>query len=113
VPGYVVEQLSDRIGHFFTINEFHTFVDTDHRGLELSIGGGTVNIELAPGLKLSPAELNQVRHHAVLGRGLAVQAIRTKGKPGTQCGPAENITIAVPFIENVGIGKTIEAGLHR
>jgi beta-glucosidase len=97
--GYVVEQLSDRIGHFFTINEFHTFVDMGHRGLELSIGGGTVNIELAPGLKLSPAELNQVRHHAVLGHGLAVQAIRAKGKPGTQCGPAENITIAVPFIE--------------
>jgi beta-glucosidase len=45
-------------------------------------------------------ELNQVRHHAVLAHGLAVQAIRARGKAGTKVGPAENINIAVPLIES-------------
>ncbi len=86
--GYVTEKLSDRVGHFFTINEFTTFVDLGH-------GAGV----LAPGLKLPPARLNQVRHHAVLAHGLAVQAIRDKAAPGTQVGLAENITSGVPVIE--------------
>ncbi|HEY7428690.1 MAG TPA: GH1 family beta-glucosidase [Gemmataceae bacterium] len=86
--GYVAEKLSDRVKHFFTINEFHTFVEWGH-------GTGL----LAPGLKLSPARLSQVRHHAVLGHGLAVQAIRAKAKPGTKVGPAENISTGVPVIE--------------
>lgn len=86
--GYVAEKLSDRIKHFFTINEFFTFVEWGH-------GTGL----LAPGLQLPPARLNQVRHHAVLAHGLAVQAIRTKGQPGTKIGLAENITVAVPVIE--------------
>jgi beta-glucosidase len=98
--GYMAEKLSDRVRHFFTINEFLSFVDMGHRGLEVDIGGKKVALELAPGLKLSSAELHQVRHHAVLGHGLAVQAIRAKGKPGTKVGPAENINIAVPLIES-------------
>src|SRR5438445_5210738 len=53
--GFVAEKLSDRVKHFFTINEFTTFV-------EWGYGTGL----LAPGLKLPPARLNQVRHHAVL-----------------------------------------------
>jgi beta-glucosidase len=97
--GYVAEKLSDRVRHFFTINEFHSFVDMGYRGQEVRVGGGTVTIELAPGLKLSPGALNQVRHHSVLAHGLAVQAIRAKGRTGTQCGPAENINIYVPLIE--------------
>ncbi|HEY7032951.1 MAG TPA: GH1 family beta-glucosidase [Thermomicrobiales bacterium] len=96
--GYVAEQLSDRVKHFFTINEFHSFVDMGHRGLDLEVGGKQVSIELAPGLKLEPAALNQVRHHSVLGHGLAVQAIRARGKPGTECGFAENINCAVPLV---------------
>jgi beta-glucosidase len=85
---YVAEKLSGRIRHFFTINEFTTFV-------ELGYGTGL----LAPGLKLPPARLNQVRHHAVFGHGLAVQAIRAKSQQGTQVGLAENICCGVPVIE--------------
>jgi beta-glucosidase len=70
--GYMAEKLSDRVRHFFTINEFLSFVDMGHRGLEVDIGGKKVALELAPGLKLSSGELHQVRHHAVLGHGLAV-----------------------------------------
>jgi beta-glucosidase len=86
--GYVSEKLSDRIKYFFTINELATFVELGH-------GAGL----FAPGLKLPPARLNQVRHHAVLAHGLAVQAIRARAKPGTKVGPAENIAAVVPVVE--------------
>ena len=97
--GYVAEQLSDRVRHFFTINEFRAFVDMGHRGHEVAVPGGTLTIAIAPGLRLSPGELNQVRHHAVLAHGMAVQAIRARGKAGTKVGPAEVIECAVPVIE--------------
>jgi beta-glucosidase len=86
--GYVGEKLSDRIRCFFTLNEISAFVELGHRtGV------------FAPGLKLSPASVNQVRHHAVLAHGLAVQAIRAGAKPGTKVGPAENIAAVVPAVE--------------
>src|SRR5262245_57204716 len=56
-------------------------------------------MEAAPGLRLAPGDLNQVRHHAVLGHGLAVQAIRAKGKAGTKVGFADNVRALVPLIE--------------
>jgi beta-glucosidase len=87
--GYLAGKLGDRIRHFFTINEFTTFVEWGH-------GTG----RLAPGLKLPPARLNQVRHHAVLAHGLAVRAIRVSAPPGTRLGPAENIVSGVPVIES-------------
>jgi len=86
--GYVAERLSDRVKHFFTINEFGAFVELGYRtGIH------------APGLKLPPGRFNQTRHHSVLGHGLAVQAIRAKAKSGTKIGLAENMTICVPVIE--------------
>ena len=86
--GYVAEQLSDRVRHFFTLNELTTFV-------ELGYGQGRG----APGVKLPPSQLNQVRHHHVLGHGLAVQAIRARARPGTKVGPAEQVIITAPIIE--------------
>ena len=86
--GYVAQHLSDRVKHFFTTNEFGAFV-------ELGYGIGIH----APGLKLPPARFNQTRHHAVLGHGLAVQAIRANAKPGIQVGIAENMAICCPVIE--------------
>jgi beta-glucosidase len=97
--GYMAGKLSDRIGHFFTINEFYSFVDLGYRGADIEVQGKTVTHAIAPGLKLAAAELNQVRHHAVLAHGLAVQAIRANGRQGTKCGPAENVSTPVPLIE--------------
>jgi beta-glucosidase len=97
--GYMAEKLSDRVHRFFTINEFRSFVDGGHRGAEVNVGDGVIRLEAAPGLTLALGDLNQVRHHAVLGHGMAVQAIRAKGKAGTKVGPAENIHTAVPLIE--------------
>jgi beta-glucosidase len=86
--GYVAQRITDRVKHVFTMNELWAFV-------ELGYGTGVH----APGLKLPPGRLNQARHHAVLGHGLAVQAIRATARPGTKVGPAENVTVCVPVIE--------------
>jgi len=48
---------------------------------------------------LTDAELNRVRHHAVLGHGRAVQAIRARGRPGTKVGFAEVPLVAIPPID--------------
>ncbi len=87
--GYVSAKLGDRVKHFFTTNEMGAFV-------ELGYGNGIH----APGLKLPPRELNQVRHHAVLGHGLAVQAIRAHAPADVKVGPAENMVAATPIIES-------------
>ena len=86
--GYVAEHLTDRVKRIFTMNEIAAFV-------ELGYGQGL----FAPGLKLPPDRLNKVRHHAILGHGLAVQAIRARARSGTRVGLAENITVCVPVIE--------------
>ncbi len=86
--GYFAEKLSDRVRHFFTINEFYTFVD-----------GGYGSGLFAPGLKLPAPRLSQARHHAVLAHGLAVRAIRGRARPGTRVGLAENVVTGVPIIE--------------
>jgi beta-glucosidase len=97
--GHVAARLSDRVRDFFTMNEFFSFVDLGHRGIDEVVDGKPIRIELAPGLRLPPRELNQVRHHAVLAQGLSVQAIRASGRPGTRCGPADNLATAVPLLE--------------
>jgi beta-glucosidase len=86
--GYVAERLSDRVRHIFTINEFGAFIELGYR----------IGVH-APGLKLPPKRFNQTRHSAVLGHGLAVQAIRARAKPGTRVGLAENMTVCVPVLE--------------
>jgi beta-glucosidase len=88
--GFVASKLGDRVGHFFTLNEMRTFV-------ELGYGNGI----FAPGLVLPKARLYQVRHHAVLGHGLAVQAVRANGRGGIKVGMAENITTALPAVETL------------
>jgi beta-glucosidase len=97
--GFIAGQLGDRVKHYFTINEFTSFVESGYQGLEIKMGGGkTKHLGGAPALRLSDGELRQVRHHAVLGHGLAVQAIRARAPAGTQVGFAENTRMAVPVI---------------
>src|SRR5712672_1247551 len=81
--GYVAERLSDRVKYIFTLNEAGRF-------LNFGYGWGID----APGLKLPTAELNQARHHVVLGHGLAVQAIRARARAGTKVATPENIRAA-------------------
>ena len=85
---FVSRELSDRVHHFFTTNEFVCFTDLSYK-----VG------QFAPGLKLDAAQVNQVRHHGILAHGLGVQAIRANARPGTQVGLAENATVFVPVVE--------------
>lgn len=86
--GFMAGKISDRVHNIMTTNEIRCFTDLGHQ----------VGIH-APGLKLSPFEVNQVRHHGVLAHGLGVQAIRANAKVGTQVGLAENPTFFVPVLE--------------
>ncbi len=85
---YVTKRLGDRVNHWMTTNEFICFTDL---GYQIA--------QFAPGLKLPPAEVNQIRHHAILAHGLAVQAIRANTPSSTQVGLAENAVVFVPVIE--------------
>jgi beta-glucosidase len=86
--GYVAARLTDRVKNIFTVNEAGRFVNFGY--------GWGID---APGLKLPTAELNQVRHNVCLGHGLAVQAIRAKGRAGVRVGLAENIAACVPAFD--------------
>jgi beta-glucosidase len=88
--GFMAKKLSDRVQHFFTINEFVCFTD---------LGYAAPASKFAPGLKLPPADVAQVRHHGVLAHGLGVQAIRANARTGTQVGLAENASVLVPVVE--------------
>src|SRR5215216_7615099 len=85
--GYVAERLTDRVKNVFTVNEVGRFVNFGY--------GWGID---APGLTLPNADLNQVRHHVALAHGLAVQAVRAKGRAGVKVGMAENIAACVPAI---------------
>ncbi|WP_010186227.1 GH1 family beta-glucosidase [Sphingomonas sp. PAMC 26605] len=86
--GFMAGKLSDRVHDFMTVNELRCFTDIGH-----------LEGRHAPGLRLAPAQVNQVRHHGVLAHGLGVQAIRAHARPGTRVGIADNTTIHVPVIE--------------
>ncbi len=86
--GYTAGKLSDRVKHFMTMNEIRSFVEL-----------GYSNGMHAPGLKLDAKRVAQLTHYAVLGHGLAVQAIRARAKPGTKVGLADNCTATTPVIE--------------
>jgi beta-glucosidase len=84
----LTKRLGDRLQGVFTINEFFCFIDKAYtQGPEM----------FAPGKIVPRKVLNQVRHHAVYGHGLAAQAVRASCK--AQVGIAENIPGVVPVLE--------------
>lgn len=65
----VVERLSDRVRHWFTLNEPACFIGLGHQtGVH------------APGLTLSGAEVNRAWHHALLAHGRSVRVIRQSSR---------------------------------
>ena len=99
---YTVGQLSDRITHWMTINEFGSFIDA---------GYGTG--EFAPGRKLPRRELMQTRHNAVLAHGLAVGAIRSAAKRPVLVGLAEDISGAMPAIADPAHIRAAELAIRE
>lgn len=86
--GTMAGQLDGRVRHFITMNEIRTFIDNGY--------GGTA---MAPGLGLKGQALAQARHYALLGHGLAVQAIRAATHAKTQVGSAEGIDAPMPVYD--------------
>jgi beta-glucosidase len=86
--GYMAGQLDGRVRHFMTMNEISTF-----------IGNGYGSTAMAPGLALKGQALAQARHNALLGHGLAVQAIRAATSAQTRVGSAEGIDAAMPAFD--------------
>lgn len=99
---YTAGQLSDRISHWMTINEFGSYIDA---------GYGTG--ESAPGRRLSRKELMQTRHNAIYAHGLAVQAVRAAATRPVQVGLAEDITGVMPAIEDAAHIRAAEIGLRE
>ncbi len=65
----VVDRLSDRVGHWMTLNEPQCFAGLGHyHGVQ------------APGDRLGLAEVLRIGHHALLAHGRSVQVIRTQAK---------------------------------
>jgi beta-glucosidase len=85
--GYTAGKLSGKVKHFMTMNEIRTFVELGYRD-------GTH----APGLKLDAGRVAQLNHYAVLGHGLAVQAIRAAA-PGAKVGLADNVDATTPVFD--------------
>ena len=86
--GYMAGQLDGRVQHFMTMNEISTFISNGY--------GSTA---MAPGLGLKGQALQQARHYALLGHGLAVQAIRAATNAKTKVGSAEGIDASMPAFD--------------
>jgi beta-glucosidase len=82
----VVKRLSDRVKHWFTVNEIPCF-----------IGKGYGDGDFAPGRTVDGKSLNQAYHHALLAHGLGVQAVRNHGGPGAAVGLVHNHLPAPPI----------------
>ena len=85
--GFIAGAFRGVVKHFMTTNEISTFT-------ELGYGSG----RHAPGLQVGRKRLAQLTHHAVLGHGMAIRAIRASVS-GVQIGLAENPRATVPVIE--------------
>ncbi len=86
--GFTTAKISDRVKHFFTVNEIICFTAV---GYEAG--------RFAPGLRLDRKEVNQVIHNGCLAHGLAMQSIRANAQGPVQVGIVDNPTNFVPIYD--------------
>ncbi len=84
----VVKRFSDRVQHWMTINEIMCFTIFAHR-----------DDIFAPGKLESNQVINQTVHNAMLGHGLAVEAIRHHAHKRPQIGIVENLVPTWPIYD--------------
>ena len=84
----VVQAFGSKVKHWITLNEIRCFT-------YLAYGFGTK----APNRKVTPAQLNQTYHHALLCHGHAVRAVRRFGGAGARVGLTDNSDICMPVTE--------------
>ncbi|MEF3308099.1 GH1 family beta-glucosidase [Paenibacillus sp. GYB004] len=95
----VVNRLSDRVKNWITLNEPPVFINLGHK-----------TGKHAPGLQLPLQEVLQAAHHAMLGHGKAVQAIRHNAKLQVQVGYAPNTQVPIPNTDSL---EDIEAARFK
>ena len=83
--GLIVDRLSDRVGHWLTLNEPQCF-----------IGMGQLDGTHAPGLQMGVAEVLRAAHHALLAHGQAVQVIRARAKTHPRISAAQASQVSIP-----------------
>ncbi len=92
----VVQQFSDRVTNWFTLNEPQCFISLGHyQGMH------------APGLKLSLKESLLTGHNSLLAHGRSVQAIRSSSKQPVKIGCSFATQIKIPASSSP---QDIEAG---
>jgi beta-glucosidase len=84
----VVQAFGSQVKQWITLNEIRCFTLLAH-------GAGAK----APGREVTPAELNQTYHHALVCHGQAVRAVRAHGGPGARVGLTDNSDICIPVTE--------------
>lgn len=84
----IVRHYSDRVKHWFTLNEIRCFTIFAHR-----------NGIHAPGNILPEQQINQTVHNALLGHGMAVQAIRAASQQPATIGLVDNLDTFWPVID--------------
>lgn len=87
----VVDKLSDRVNHWFTLNEPQVF-----------IGLGHVTGEHAPGLKLQPRDIVRAIHNVLMAHGKAVKVIRENSKLEAKVGMAPVCNVFIPADDTDG-----------
>ena len=85
----LAERFSDRVTHFFTLNEPQCFV-----------GLGFVSGEHAPGLKCPLSDTLQMAHNALKAHGRAVQMLRAYAKQPLEIGYAPTGSMRYPETES-------------
>lgn len=85
----IVKAFGKRVKNWITLNEIPCFTT-------LSYSGG---LDKAPGIKETPAVINQTLHHAVLAHGHGVRAVRAFGGRGARVGLTDNTSGYIPVTE--------------
>jgi beta-glucosidase len=85
--GFVASKLSDRVHHWMTMNEIHSFTQAGY-GFGLH----------SPGLHVGNNRLAQLTHHAVWGHGLGVQSIRAHANGRVKVGLADDPKATCPVL---------------
>lgn len=81
----VVDRLSDRVSHWFTINEPQVFIELGH-------GTG----EHAPGLSLPLEDRLRIGHNVLLAHGRAARTIRERARTAPEVGWATVGVVGIP-----------------
>ena len=85
----LVDDLSDRVSHWITLNEPQCFIGMGHQdGVH------------APGLKMGFSEVLLAGHNALRAHGKAVQAIRASSRTTPFVGASQACRISIPFSDS-------------